>query len=112
VVTPLLIVGFSLITLWRDVSAENWGNAVFAGFNAFVAVWAILAYIGFGNTLVDIWHGLTNWLYVDATPKAKGQSPAQAPNLDWQAVLYHGDAKGTVPLAARAYAITHTGKDK
>ena len=112
VITPLLIVAFSVLTLWRDVSAENWGNAAFAGFNAVVALWAIMAYIGLGNTLLDIWHGLTNWLYVEVTPKrqvAKTTSPSE---LDWQAVLYHGDTKETVPLAARAYATTHHAEVK
>lgn len=102
VVTPLLIVGFSLFTLARDVAAQNWGNAVFAGFNAFVASWAILAYIGIGNTLMDVWLGLTNWLYVDVDSKTSKTSSAQEPELDWQAVLYHGDAKSSVPLAARS----------
>ena len=108
VITPLLIVAFSVLTLWRDISAENWGNAAFAGFNAVVALWAIMAYIGLGNTLLDIWHGLTNWLYVEVKPKDQATKPADASTLDWQAVLYHGDAKGTVPLAARAYTTTHT----
>jgi cellulose synthase (UDP-forming) len=103
VVTPLLIVGFSILTLWRDMAAENWGNAVFAAFNAFLALWAIAAYIGFGNTLLDIWHGLTRWLYIDVKPKTLASTSPEAPPLDWRAVLYHGDAKNAVPLAARAY---------
>ncbi len=107
VITPLLIVAFSLLTLWRDVSAENWGNAAFAAFNTILALWAIIAYIGLGSTLLDIWHGLTNWLYVDVKPKTNAAGPAENPALDWQAVLYHGDAKGNVPHAARAYATTH-----
>jgi len=108
VITPVLIVAFSLFTFWRDLSAENWGNAAFAGFNAVTAVWAIVAYIGIGSTIVDIWHGLTNWLYVDITPKSSQETTAVEPTLDWQAVLYHGDTKGTIPLAARTYA--HAGE--
>jgi cellulose synthase/poly-beta-1,6-N-acetylglucosamine synthase-like glycosyltransferase len=108
VVTPLVIVGFSLFTLWRDVSAENWGNALFAGFNAFVASWAILAYIGIGHTITDAWRGMTNWLYVDVVPKAARAKVSGEPALDWQAVLYHGDDKGVVPLTARAYATSTT----
>ncbi len=108
VVAPLLIVGFSLFTLWRDETAQNWGNAAFAAFNAFVAAWAILAYIGVGNTLIDIWRGLTNWLYVEVdsnpkTPTSKGEGV-----LDWRAVLYHGDAKETVPVIAPNYAAAGT----
>lgn len=102
VVTPLLIVGFSLFTLWRDYNAHNWGNAAFAGFNAVVALWAILAYIGVIGTLVDIWVGLTDWMYVDVKPKGSTVAEKRTPALDWRAVLYHGDAKKAVPLSALA----------
>ncbi len=102
VVVPLFIVGFSAFTVWRDVSAHNWANAAFAGFNAAVATWAILAYIGVMNTLVDVWHGLTGWMYVTTYPKAPAQMTLAAePALDWRAVLYHGDAEATVPLGAQ-----------
>ncbi len=103
VVVPLLIVGFSLFTLWRDELARNWGNAVFAAFNATLASWAILAYIGLRHTIMDIWHSITNWLYVEVKPSNQA-SPKGAPTLDWRAVLYHGNAKEAVPLAATAYS--------
>jgi len=83
--------------------AHNWGNAAFAGFNAFVAFWAILAYIGIFNTFVDIWLGLTKWLYVEVKPKAVDVREA-TPILDWQAVLYHGNAEEAVPLSIRDHA--------
>jgi len=101
VVAPLLVVGFSIFTLWRDVMGQNWGNAAFAGFNAFVACWAILAYIGIGNTLIDIWVGMTDWLYVEVKPKTNASIQEERPTLDWRAVLYHGDANQSVPLALR-----------
>lgn len=105
VVMPLLIVAFSLFTLWRDFNGHNWANAAFAGFNAIVASWAIIAYVGIGNSLIDIWRGLTDWLYVEAKPK-QTLAPATAPAFDWEAVLYHGDEKAAVPLAARQRAAT------
>lgn len=99
VIVPLFIIGFSVFTLWRDIMAENWGNAAFAGFNAFIASWAVIAYIGIWNTIVDVWLGMTNWLYVDVHPKiAETENPAE-PALDWRAVLYHGEVKGAVPLS-------------
>ena len=110
VITPLLIVGFSLFTLWRDEMAHNWGNAVFAGFNAYVAAWAILAYIGLGGILVDIWLGLTSRLYAKTASKAPVNQAAGESALDWRAVLYHGDAKGTVPLGARSHVTAITVK--
>jgi cellulose synthase (UDP-forming) len=104
VITPLLIVGFSIFTLWRDVNAENWANAAFAGFNAIVAAWAIVAYIGIVNIFRDIWHGVTNWLYVDVPVKQTATIEDTKAPLDWRAVLYHGDAKQAVPLAARNHS--------
>jgi cellulose synthase/poly-beta-1,6-N-acetylglucosamine synthase-like glycosyltransferase len=104
VITPLLIVAFSLFTLWRDVHAHNWGNALFAGFNAFVAAWAIIAYIGIRNTLVDTWHGMTNWLYVETSPKQTDMKEKVVQPLDWEAVLYHGNDDNAVPLAVRSRA--------
>jgi len=102
VVTPLLIVAFSVFTVWRDVNAQNWGNAAFSAFNAIVAMWAILAYIGIGGTLKDIWVGLTDWMYVDITPKNQTPATTSEPAIDWRAVLYHGDTTQSVPLAAQA----------
>jgi len=99
VITPTLIVLFSLFTLWRDYTVSNLGDALFAGFNAFVATWAIIAYIGLINLLKDVWHGLTNWMYVTPKPKTSSSSNSSKPVLDWRAVLYHGDNSGSLPLA-------------
>jgi cellulose synthase (UDP-forming) len=101
VVTPALIVGFSLFTLYRDYVSQNWANAAFAGFNAVVASWAIMAYIGLWNMWVDVWHGLTDWMYVVVRP-ATESTHGRLPTLDWEAVLYHGDATQSVPLASYA----------
>jgi cellulose synthase (UDP-forming) len=104
VVTPLLIVGFSVFTLYRDYFAHNWGNALFAGFNAVVATWAILAYIGAKGTLLDTWYGLTSWMYVEVKPKQQlAAADAEVP-LDWKAVLYHGEANRAMPLSVAASA--------
>ena len=69
VLTPVLIVAFSGFTFWRDARAGNWTNAAFEGFNTLTALWAIIAYIGIWNMLIDIWHGLIDWMYVEVPPK-------------------------------------------
>ncbi|MFA9262536.1 MAG: glycosyltransferase family 2 protein [Undibacterium sp.] len=98
VVSPLLIVGFSLFTLWRNINGENWGNAAFAGFNAFAASWAIVSYIGIGNLFVDIWIGLTDMLYVDAPSKQSSRrARVNDPGFNWKGVLYHGETDASVP---------------
>lgn len=109
VITPLLIVGFSVFTLMRDVTAANWGNAAFAGFNALVAAWAILSYIGIKHTIIDTWHGLTSWLYIEPARAPAAAAAIGEPQLDWRAVLYHGDTNGKLPLGAHE-SITDTQK--
>jgi cellulose synthase/poly-beta-1,6-N-acetylglucosamine synthase-like glycosyltransferase len=102
VAVPLLIVGFSVFTMWRDIVAENWTNAAFAAFNAFVASWAIVAYIGIGAILADIWRGLTDWMYVEVKQKNIQEAETEESKFDWQAVLYHGHADEKVPLRVRS----------
>ncbi|WP_348648588.1 hypothetical protein [Cryobacterium breve] len=95
VIVPYLIVAFSLLTLYRDISHQNVGNAIFAAFNAVATGAAILMYIGLWNSVVDVWLGLLNFLYVDVK---KPKQPAGfridpgAP-VDWQGILYHGDRR-------------------
>jgi cellulose synthase (UDP-forming) len=86
-VSPLLIIGFSLFTLWRNIEGENWGNAAFAGFNAFAATWAVVAYIGVKNMMVDLWLATIDWLYVEVPIKeSKPKTKWRIPSLSWQKV--------------------------
>jgi cellulose synthase (UDP-forming) len=91
VVAPYAIVAFSLFTLYRDYLEHNWGNAAFAAFNAILATWAILSYIGVLNSIVDVWLGATSWLFVEKAPRSKRKSEiTTTTQLDWRSVLYHG----------------------
>jgi cellulose synthase/poly-beta-1,6-N-acetylglucosamine synthase-like glycosyltransferase len=105
VVAPYAIVAFSLFTLYRDYLAQNWGNAAFAAFNAILATWAILSYIGVWNSIVDVWLGATGWLFVEKLPRGARQPVAPVSHvLDWRSTLYHGHAvegepaRGALPL--------------
>jgi cellulose synthase (UDP-forming) len=106
IITPLFIIAFSLFILWRNIEVQNWGDAAFAGFNAFATMWAIVAYIGIDNLFVDLWFGLTNWLYVEVIPQPAKKQSENIPAMDWKAVLYHGDAKGSVPHGSLNKIIT------
>lgn len=99
IIVPFIIIGFSVFTMWRDINAQNWGNAIFASFNALSTAWATVAYIGIWNSLADIWHGLTGWLYVDVKPKADPKNTLNIPAINWQSVLYHGEDTGDVPYS-------------
>ncbi|MFK0003588.1 glycosyltransferase family 2 protein [Paenarthrobacter sp. NPDC090522] len=96
VLIPYLIVAFSVLTIWRDVQQQNWGNVAFATLNAVLAMSCIQAYIGIWNSVVDIALGAVNWLYV--TPKTKAPQvslvvPKTAEEVDWKSILYHGDRR-------------------
>lgn len=106
VLSPLFIVGFSVFTLWRNIQGENWGNAAFAGFNAFAATWAIFSYIGIKNMLVDIWLGLTDMLYVEVAPDTFSKKlPETKSGFNWKGVLYHGEASRIAPHGAMSDAV-------
>lgn len=90
---PYLIVGFSLLTAWRDFHHENWGNFGFAMFNAVLASAAISAYIGVRASLIDMSLGVVNWLFVERKPAVAGAQAAPDDTVDWAAILYYGDRR-------------------
>jgi cellulose synthase (UDP-forming) len=94
VLVPYLIVIYSLITAWRSYHHDNWGNLAFAVFNAVLAAGAIRAYIGVGNSLVDLVLGLVNWLMVPKRQPRLPDGPPREPGpVDWAGILYHGDRR-------------------
>lgn len=99
VALPFLIVGFSILTAIRDVTQQNWGNAIFATFNALMALWAIVAFIGVRAAIVDFVLGVISWLYVPEKPAVAAPAAGESAELtaeervDWQRILYHGDRR-------------------
>jgi hypothetical protein len=97
VVSPIAIVLFSIYILWLNINAANWGNAIFAGFNAISAIWAIITYIGLGNLITDFWLGFIDLFYVDSKQEKEAGLPFRNPDINWRSVLYSGENSGTVP---------------
>ncbi|UOQ61862.1 glycosyltransferase [Leucobacter rhizosphaerae] len=95
VVLPYVIIGFSIFTAIRDYNLGNWGNAAFATFNAVLASWATLSFIGIRASIVDTVLGVVGWLYVPQKPKKKTAESLVDPTarVNWQAILYHGDRR-------------------
>ncbi|WP_111719441.1 glycosyltransferase family 2 protein [Homoserinimonas sp. OAct 916] len=96
VVVPYLIVAFSILTAWRNVHEQNWGNVAFATLNAVLASGAIRAYIGVRNSIVDVFLGVLGWLYV--APKKPRQTASKVvvksmDEIDWESLLYYGDRR-------------------
>ncbi|PRI10069.1 glycosyltransferase family 2 protein [Leucobacter massiliensis] len=95
VILPFVIIVFSVITAVRDSQLGNWGNAIFAGFNAIMASWAALSYIGLRAAIVDSVLGIVGWLYVPEKQPQPKQGSLVDPEaaVNWQAILYHGDRR-------------------
>jgi cellulose synthase (UDP-forming) len=102
VVTPYLLVALAAFTLWRDVVSAHWENAVFAGTNSLLAFYAIVAYVGLRNSVVDVVMNMVNRLFTSSERGRRRQRKAQrlatgAPQrLDWEAILYYGTDDATL----------------
>ena len=96
VVAAFLIAAFSFYTLAYDIKTSNWANGAFALFNGVLTTYAIIAFIGFRNSIVDMFIGFVHWVRVPVKPKAIDPASALEGDPDWESVLYFGpDYVGT-----------------
>ena len=103
-IAPLALIALCAYTVVRDVQLRQWDNLVFAGLNLLLSTYAMVAFVGVGNTLVDFFNHLRNWLYRPAQPKKRAakSAPADAPTPaptgaigDWASVLHYRSDRGT-----------------
>lgn len=111
---PFALVALSLYTIVLDLRLSRWENLVYATLNFTLTLYAVIAFIGLWNCVVDLWLQLRGWLYrpvprpTATVPTAAG-ADASAPvaaavsSADWASVLYYGttDAAGTAVVARR-----------
>jgi EAL domain-containing protein (putative c-di-GMP-specific phosphodiesterase class I) len=106
VLAPFALVALSAYTIALDLRLSRWENLVYAVLNAVLAFYAIAAFVGLWNCVVDLWLQLRGWLYRPVPPPARaGASVAvgsTAGVADWASVLYYGttDAAETAVVAA------------
>jgi EAL domain-containing protein (putative c-di-GMP-specific phosphodiesterase class I)/cellulose synthase/poly-beta-1,6-N-acetylglucosamine synthase-like glycosyltransferase len=115
VLAPFALVALSVYTIVLDLTLHRWENLVYAVLNASLAFYAIVAFVGLGNCVVDLWLALRGWLYrpvpakpverpVAATTSADGADAVRELAVaDWASVLYYGttDAAETAVIAKR-----------
>lgn len=109
VLLPYLLVALSTYTVVSDYFGGRWVNLVYATINAALATYAILAYVGLWNSIVDIWANLVDFLYTTEKPsKARPVATATPvtpgrPVAEWEMVLHYGtDAGASRPAAVSA----------
>jgi hypothetical protein len=90
VLAAYLIALFSFYTLANDIIIRNWSNGAFALFNGVLTTYAIFAFIGFRNSIVDVVLGFAHWIRIPAKVREVPREPGPAGDPDWDAVLYFG----------------------
>ncbi len=123
ILAPFALVALSTYTIVLDVNLHRWENLVYAVLNAVLAFYAIAAFVGLWNCVVDLWLQLRSWLYVPVpTPAPAVPAPvggdvdttapaALAAAADWASVLYYGttDAAETAVIAKPSAPTPATG---
>jgi cellulose synthase (UDP-forming) len=97
--SPLLIIGYSILTVYRDIDQQYWVNAAFALFNTLTASYALFALMGLRHALVDIGLGIWEHLHTSEAagrPATQRRRRSRAPQEEvlplWDEVLYRGAA--------------------
>ena len=96
---------FAFVTLANDIKSQNWSNAVFAVFNGSLTVYAIVAFLGVRNSIVDVFLGMAHWVRVPARATTK-DAPATAATgpvtAGWTSALYFGRTRPSTSNAHRS----------
>jgi len=108
ILAPCALIAFAVYTIVLDVRLHRWENLVYAALNAALAFYAMVAFVGLWNCVVDLWLQLRGWLYKPVPPQkpavevttAAGGAPVIT---DWASVLYYGtaDAAKTAVITRR-----------
>ncbi|MEV6851669.1 EAL domain-containing protein [Actinoplanes sp. NPDC051411] len=99
-VLPMAMIALCAWTGWRDIIHHNWNNLIFAGLNLILSLYAMVAFVGLGNTIVDLLTHLRNWLYRPVKPSRRPATRATTPATptgaigDWASVLHYRSDKG------------------
>ena len=104
IVAPAVIIVFSVVILCSAIIDQNWGNTTFPAINATLGLAAMVSTVGIRNSIVDVWHGATSWLWVDVRPSPQPAAQADLTAIDWESVLYNGSLDGSTPRELRAAA--------
>jgi cellulose synthase/poly-beta-1,6-N-acetylglucosamine synthase-like glycosyltransferase/chitodextrinase len=105
VVAPYLVIALAGFTFYFAYRYGRVGNMAYAALNVVLACYALKAFIGLRNSMVDAWIHTTSLLYrppgksrrVRRAARAEQQVPEQA---DWRSVLEVGNSVPAQMLAA------------
>lgn len=101
IVAPILLIAWSLYWVVIDIRLGQWNHLFFAALNAALAMYAMVAFVGIRNSIVDLWVQLRDWLYDPVPVEKKGSSRRRrsdqdrnrrSPTVvnDWESVIHYG----------------------
>lgn len=90
IISPLLIIGFSIYSAWIAYNNRIWWDMGFSLFNTFVTTWAFISYIGVIQAFKDLWHSYINWLFVKDENCSIKVTDSDVVGIDWWHALYYG----------------------
>jgi EAL domain-containing protein (putative c-di-GMP-specific phosphodiesterase class I)/cellulose synthase/poly-beta-1,6-N-acetylglucosamine synthase-like glycosyltransferase len=96
VIAPYLVVALAAFTFTIAFEHNRRENMAYAALNFVLAVYAIGAFIGPRNTVVDAWVHFRTLLYAPAEPRRRrrrGAGTMPQPATDWRAVLQIGPSR-------------------
>ena len=100
VFAPLFIVFYSAFVFVIYFQDRNWGNAIFAIFNASLCLFGIVSYIGIWPSIQDLFLGLLSWFFVP-TKNAQNHSDSGVLDrrnaIDWRSMIYYGQTDPDSP---------------
>jgi cellulose synthase/poly-beta-1,6-N-acetylglucosamine synthase-like glycosyltransferase/chitodextrinase len=104
-IAPYLVIGLAGFTLYRAYVNHLTENAFYAALNVILACYAVKAFIGLRNSLVDLWIHATSLLFRSGERRSRflgrWRRPAEQPKAtDWRSVLQAGYAEPQFQSAA------------
>ena len=120
---PTALIALCAYTVVVDIEHRWWSNLVFATLNLTLSTYAMVAFVGVRNSVVDLFVHLRGWLYRPVAPTSRrrgkraeagtgavagtlpaGSGPASAlPSGaigDWASVLHYGSDRGAAAMVA------------
>ena len=79
ILAPYVLLLLSIYTFQHAYRHQNWENLAFAAFNTLLGGYAIVAYIGLRNSVVDTWIHFKSLLYKPAKPPRTERARAAQP---------------------------------
>lgn len=84
---PYLLIAWSAWITYQDIRTEAWAHAVFAGTNALLGLYGLVAFVGIRHSIVDMWIRGVELLRTDTS---RPSDALDAPE-HWESVLFYGN---------------------